>query len=283
MIEKVPRRGKCRQRVISWVIRKWEKSPWFFNAAGAVLAMVVGMATAFESIPGVNFRTALWGAVGLLAAFFLTTGPILLASRAESLAKLRRRISQLEGNQKRLQEAQARDLAELKRVLDESGHQLLKECCIHDNETRISVYQHHDQERRFVLVGRASKSPTLCEAGRASYPDNRGLIADAWQKGTAHDTVRYTDVEKWINYQVNNKGLIRSDAEHIKMKSRSYLGVRIDDDDTRPLGILMLESLEKDTVTTKHAETASSHPAFARLRALLRAAPTPPPAFEEVL
>lgn len=254
---------------------RWDRSPWVFNATGAVLAMAVGASTAFEGIPGKNPVTLLWFAVIVLAVFFLVTGPYLLARRAERVEELTQRISQLEEELGRVEEARSRDRAELKSVLDGVGRDLLKECDIDADDTRISFYQHHAEEKKFALVGRASRNPTLCQRGRPSYPDDVGIIAKAWQEETATDRVWFSDPEKWASYQERAHGMDRAAARRIHMKSLSFLGVRIDDGD-QPFGILVIESKNRDRVTPEHAETVRSHGAFSRIQAMLHVAPKLP-------
>lgn len=253
----------------------WEKSPWMFNAGGAVLAMAVGIATAFDRIPGRNIATAIWAFVAVLAAVLLVVGPFLLARRAERVKVLREEVERLEQRQKRVEDARVRDSSDLKRVLDQVGRELLAECGVDSDDTRISIYQHHGADKKFALVGRASLNPTLSERGRASYRDDVGIIAKAWREQIAHDRVKYTNPEKWVDYQVRTFGLDRAEAWGVAMKSLSYLGVRIDHDEM-PVGILVMESTNRDRVTEKHAEAVRSHPTFGNIQLMLRSAPKLP-------
>lgn len=258
-----------------WVADHWDKSPWMFNGAGAALAMLVGVATVFEKIPGLNIVTAIWAGVALLAVALLVAGPYFLAKRAERVKDLLARIECLETERQRIDDARERDSAELKSVLDGAGRELLRECGVDTEDTRISVYQHHGHEKKFALVGRVSRNPKLCELGRAAYRDDVGIIAKAWQEEIAYDRVWFTDPEKWVDYQVRTHGLNPEKAWGIGMKSLSYLGVRIDDGD-RPVGILVMESKDRSRVTAEHAETVRSHDAFVKMQMMLHAAPKLP-------
>lgn len=259
---------------VEWVAYHWEKSPWAFNALGGVLAMLVSLATGFDRIPGRNALTVVWAVGVVLAVVLLVIGPLLIARRAVRLKDLQATIKDLERRQKRINDARERDSADLRRVLDRVGRELLAECGVDKDDTRISIYQHHGDENKFALVGRASLNPTLSKAGRSVYHDDVGLIAKAWRERTAHDRVWYTDTDKWVDYQARTFKIDIEEARGISMKSLSYLGVRIDDD--VPVGILVIESTNRERVTEEHAEQVRSHPAFGRFQLMLRAAPKLP-------
>lgn len=263
------------RKFVRWVADHWDKSPWLFNGAGAALAMLVGGATVIDQIPGYNFVTVIWAAVAIIAVVLLVAGPYFLAKRAERVKNLLVRIERLEHQKQRIDSARVRDSAELKSVLDGAGRELLRECGLDSEDTRISIYQHHGSEKKFALVGRVSRNPTLCQQGRSAYQDDVGLIAKAWQEETAYDRVWFTDPGKWVDYQVRTHGLNRETASGIRMKSLSYLGVRIDDGD-HPVGILVVESKDRDRVTVEHAETVRSHDAFLKMQIMLHAAPKLP-------
>lgn len=263
------------RKAARWVADHWEKSPWMFNAGGGVLAMMVSLATGFDQIPGRNISTVIWGFVAVVAAVLLVVGPFLLARRARRVKTLQGTIEGLERRQERIDEARARDSADFKSVLDKVGRELLAECDVDTDDTRISIYQHHGDEKKFALVGRASLNPTLSEPGRSVYRDDVGLIAKAWRERTAHARVWFTDPEQWVGYQARTFRMNPEEARGIAMKSLSYLGVRIDDGDV-PVGILVMESTVRERVTEQHAEQARSHPAFDRIRLMLRAAPKLP-------
>src|SRR5699024_10270047 len=57
----------------------WDKWPWIANAVAAIAALLVGAATAIDSIPSWNILTAIW-LFGILA----TVGLMLIANRGAS-------------------------------------------------------------------------------------------------------------------------------------------------------------------------------------------------------
>lgn len=274
MIQYLPTEERARP-FLRRMILLWDKSPWIVNACAGVLALLVGAASALPQMFKDPFLTIVWAALILIAIVLLVMGPLFSARRAARTLDLEEQIQDLERAATDRQEALAVKTRDLRAVIREAGSELLAQCELSCEDTRLSVYQWHSANRVFVLVGRVSTNPTLTLPGRPEYPDGMGLIAQAWERGRAFHREWATDPTRWVASQVQKFGVPSATAEQMKMRSRSFLGVRVDDGGI-PVGVLMLESTDLNRVTAAHEDTIQSHPAFVRLQALLRAAPRTP-------
>lgn len=263
------------RRLLKWLSAAWEKFPWIVNAIGGVVVLAVGMLTAVDGVPGRNAATYVWVLSGCFGGALLILGPFLASRRSKRIKELSGEITELQERKRRTDTATERDKQALRETLDETGLELLQECGVNTDDTRISIYQHHRIDRQFVMVGRTSRNPKLNESGRVTYRDSTGLIAEAWEHEVYHNTERATDPEVWAVNQTRRFRMDINEARSIKMKSRSFLGVRIDDNNVH-VGILVLESTDPKRITPDHAENIRAHGAFMRLQCMLRAAPKPP-------
>ncbi|WP_333865571.1 hypothetical protein [Sphingobacterium sp.] len=141
---------------------------------------------------------------------------------------------------------------------------------INDENSRISLYK--NIEKRFVLLGRFSKNPKFNEKGRDSYPESEGFIALGWEK----DSFEINNIPEfnsskgraYVNHIKSVCSIDHSIIYSLKMKSRSYLIIRINNEDSRkPLGIFVFERLVPDRIndTAIRESLSINEPAFASL------------------
>jgi hypothetical protein len=113
---------------------------------------------------------------------------------------------------------------------------------------RISVYKVF--EDKFVLIGRASDNPNFQLVGRNSYPKNDGFIGLGWATGEffindlPDPTVR--NGETYFNAVNAVCQIEKKVVQSIKMKSRTYLVLRIKGYDNQAKAVLVIESINKE-------------------------------------
>lgn len=266
MSELAPSEHKFRS-VLTIVVTLWDRAPWLLNAAGGVAAFIAALIPAIVSLWPVNWKTfAFLGLVGL-TVILLVVAPLMASRRQRMAVSMEREIM-------RFKAARDRDSDNLQAKIRHEALNLLDAADLKSQSARISVYQHHDLQEKFVLVGRASSNPHLAKSGRPYYDDSYGVIASAWRKGSMYDNTNRTG-EKWIERQCSRFGMPRGVVDGISMQSRSLLGLRLDYFEDN-VGVLIVESQSMDEVTSAHEESLRTHDAFGRLILMLVAAPRLP-------
>ena len=105
--------------------------------------------------------------------------------------------------------------------------------------TRLSLYI-HDGNKQFVRCGRYSPNPKFNKPGRPAYPDNIGCIGEGWHNG-------------WIFANNNTRhGMTQKQCKTLTMNSKLYVVMRIDTADSRPVALLVLESMKKNRFTEEN-------------------------------
>lgn len=254
-----------------------EKSIALVQIIGGLAAVTLGVVT---SSPGQWAGWKLTWIILLLVLALLTlvAGPLMesrrrtsrLALEAKHDETMQRVIAERDGLRKR----HATDKVELRRSIESVAQVLLHDCELTSTNSRISVYQHEADHAEFVQVGRVSVNPEWRKAGRPTYPDSLGHIAEGWREVTVYQTNGRVTPEKWAEAQAR-KGMDYDVAIAISMKSRSYLGVRLDYAD-KSVGMVMAESLDSDGVAADLADTIRSHSSIDQLAAMLAVAPKLP-------
>ncbi|MEY2581512.1 MAG: hypothetical protein QOE09_1361 [Ilumatobacteraceae bacterium] len=123
---------------------------------------------------------------------------------------------------------------------------------------RASLF--HCRGDHFVLVGRFSPSPRYQRSsGRITHPINAGVIGVAWHKGSAERHLpspgpnEQEPSPRWLEAQ-DRLGVPAEIARALTMKSSAYAARRINDENGRPLGVLVIES-DRDAIG--HRQTSS--------------------------
>lgn len=146
-----------------------------------------------------------------------------------------------------------------------------------NDHSRVSIYQHDPQCGTFIPVGRRSANPELEKWGRPEYPDSYGIIREAWTGRKVFKFRLSANPEKWAAEQHRLYDVPLKVARDIRMKSLSYIGLRIDyGPNATKVGITVLESLSPQGVSSWMADTVRSTDAFHNLALALAVGPKPP-------
>ena len=112
-----------------------------------------------------------------------------------------------------------------------------------EEEFRISIYIHKEDESHFIICGRYSPNPELSKLGRSFYPDNEGCIAKGWQKGWYYD--EGFKKTKGLHQKRCKKiyGINEETHEKLTMYPTMYAVKRFDDHSGKPLAVMVIETL----------------------------------------
>lgn len=111
-------------------------------------------------------------------------------------------------------------------------------------DTRITIYSYTIDD--FIPLSRYSKNPDYDRKNRKSYPKDVGYISKCW----AVEEGKYfkelpdpkKDIREYIDYTHKETGMLKKDIEKLPMKSRSYYGKTLHDNEGRAFLIIMIES-----------------------------------------
>lgn len=127
----------------------------------------------------------------------------------------------------------------------------------HDPSFRISFYTH--SENNFTLLFRYSDDPDFKKKGRAVYPDNEGVIGEAYHRNSCVVTNLpdpHTENEKWIESQLcPKKGRMKNQntLQNLTMMSRSLIALPIRHGNHKHV-VVVFESIEPDRLDIKKIE-----------------------------
>lgn len=143
---------------------------------------------------------------------------------------------------------------------------------IHDPGIRVSLYNHDG--KNFTLLYRHSDNPEFQKKGRAIYPDNEGIIGDAYHKniGYVSDLPNpEIDEEEWIRAQINQKqGKMKHKTvvKKLTMKSCNLLAIPIRSGTDKHI-IIVFESTKKNQLNEKSIKNVLNGPHGLRLNEVL--------------
>ena len=112
---------------------------------------------------------------------------------------------------------------------------------------RVSLYK-LDMDR-FSCIGRHSDNEIFKAKPSRLYPINEGCIAKAWQVGIINEAGAPNPedgLENWVSYNINKFNFSEDVLMNIKMKSRSFYGLRLRDTQNEAIAVLMFESLDSE-------------------------------------
>jgi len=118
-----------------------------------------------------------------------------------------------------------------------TGKLLFKTDC-----SRVTLYI-HDKVDKFISFGRYSTNPKFRNPGRSEYPDDKGAISHAWNDGW-HFINNTEGGFDFVNFNKNTYGLTADVLKKIKMKSRMYGAMRIDNQRGEQIAIILVESTD---------------------------------------
>lgn len=190
---------------VIWVELRNEKENWLFTVPG-LLVVVFSIVAVFGSIMALRKTPGIQGL-------------------QSNIGKLETQLRESSQAYYEYREKTQRDLSEMCR------HLLI--CIAADlkltvNE-RISIYKHDASS--FLLLARWSENNLFCQPGRTSYPDNVGVISEAWRLGEAYHSAlpdpKAKRGETAYYRRQNEMGITVDIVQNLKMKSRSYWGLAI--------------------------------------------------------
>lgn len=131
------------------------------------------------------------------------------------------------------------------------------------NSERITLYIHYSLKNEctnkpvFVPVARYSANPNFNKPGRPQYPDNQGCIAQTWEHGTSFDD-QFPDFQKtpseYTNYNQKNYFIPQNITHKFHMKPRLIYGQRIEHSIAGPIGVIIIESTEKNRFAKRYLD-----------------------------
>jgi hypothetical protein len=219
----------------------------WLEAYGPQLTIALGaIAFAFISlIPRVRDEGWLWlvssvtGIVFLTAVVLTVLGNVFSAGRTRKVRSLSERIEELEGMLERVRVDYYDQFSfELSNVL--------RGTLGYGDTERISVYRHRGRGA-FQMIGRYSENPVYNEPGRTIYPDDQGVIGEAWRSGTASVNLPdpQEEPERYYVTLENDWNISRETAERFAMKSRSLVARALYEPRARErVAVIVVESAE---------------------------------------
>ena len=142
----------------------------------------------------------------------------------------------------------------------------------HDPSIRISLYSHSGDS--FTLLFRYSDDPSFKKKGRAVYPDNEGVIGEAYHRNScaiANLPCPEINLEDWQKAQLDpNRGRMKKmeTIHNLTMKSRSLIALPIRHGDDKHV-IVVFESISPEKFALKEIEKALSGPLGEKLKKVL--------------
>lgn len=180
---------------------------------------------------------------------------------------LRPRYSELAKEKALAEEDVSEARAALQAALDSLLMHLLKDRSSANPSCRVSAYSvEHD---RFVLLSRRSTNPTFERRGRQTYPLEKGVIGQAWERQSARSNFDVETRDEWEAELVSSGGFTADEARGLTMLSRSIVAVRVDTATDDKIGMLVLESESKDAFAAGSADALRKRPLFGAVADLI--------------
>ncbi len=205
-----------------------------------------------STAPGIAFTVAAVFAVYQL--FVNARRNRSIRSLQEQLGRLQENLEEVRGNYHTLlEEVRGSHYAMCSSQLTS----ILRKALGYGDTERISAYRHRESIRAFQLIGRYSENPDYNRPGRPMYPDDQGVIRDAWLDGDATASLPdpKTDEESYYRELEDEWGIDRSTAENFTMRTREYVACSLyEPKNEHRVAVIVVESdqvgiLNKDMVT----------------------------------
>jgi len=111
-------------------------------------------------------------------------------------------------------------------------------------EERVSLYK-LDMEM-FSCVGRYSENEVFKSKPSRLYPKDQGCIAKAWETGIFQDADAPdpdTNLNAWKEYNIQKFNFTDKQLNKIRMRSRAFYGIRLQNAQNITIAVLVFESL----------------------------------------
>jgi len=111
---------------------------------------------------------------------------------------------------------------------------------------RISLYRLEMDV--FSCIGRYSENETFRIKPNRLYPFNQGCISKVWEFGNYQnaDIPSPENIDEWNQYNIDNYHFTLEELNRIRMKSRSYFGLRLKNTENVTIAVIIFESLEQN-------------------------------------
>lgn len=117
-----------------------------------------------------------------------------------------------------------------------------------NNDDRVSLYSH--DKASFWMLGRYSINPNLKERGRSHYPEDQGVIGQAWRDGNAYadslpDPLRNED--EYFEELKSTYNIPKGVAREFTMRSRCIVAFAVSDStESQRKAVIVFESLNEE-------------------------------------
>lgn len=175
------------------------------------------------------FVSTLPGVAFMIATIFAVVGVFVNARRNRSIRSLQEQVGRLQRDLEGVRD----DYHTLQEEIRGSHYALcsseltsiLRKALGYSDTERISAYRHRESIGAFQLIGRYSEDPKYNQPGRPMYPEDQGVIRDAWRDGDAVASLPdpETNEEGYYQEQKDEWNIDRSTADSFTMKSREYV------------------------------------------------------------
>lgn len=112
---------------------------------------------------------------------------------------------------------------------------------------RVSLYK-LDMDM-FSCIGRYSDNELFRSIHNRIYPKNQGCIAQTWKLGEFQDNQApdpNVNLEEWEKYNIEKFSFSKNEISRIRMKSRSFYGVRLKNSQHVTVAVIIIESLDSE-------------------------------------
>lgn len=263
---------KSFERPINILAFLWERASVFFSAIGSIGAVFLGL---YTSLPGPwdLQKILITILIFLITVIFSIFAPWANHRLKKSFHYYDEEIRNLNTKIDNFKNARNSDIEKMQTIFREIGNQLLEDCNIYNDHTRISLYQHEPKERCFILLERLSKNPSLSQKGRPYYPDDQGFISEVWERNKAEGSINAKDPENWAKRQNKDYNIPLEVAYNIKMKSRSFSGISLINKSKISVGLLIIESTEQKSIPNDVLDRIEGQKSFEQLSLMLSVTP----------
>ena len=116
-------------------------------------------------------------------------------------------------------------------------------------QIRASIYVHHKRanyrQGYFTCCGRHSSNPEFRGQGRITYPDGQGCIWKGWENGWHYDDEFPRNADEHKKYSADKYDVPLKIQETIRMRSRFYAVMRLDDTEGESQAVIVIEGMKK--------------------------------------
>lgn len=243
-----------------------ERTHWFLIEARNLLNPALGA--------GVSVLITLWTVTPEAERWPLYTNPLMVTAAILTalwvvgyFTFLRPRYSELAQDKAVAEQDLADAQTALQAALDSLLTQLLRDRSAHNPSCRISAYS--VERDRFILLSRSSVNPVHERRGRPTYSLDTGVIGEAWAREGARQRFDVDSRDEWEAELVSSGGFTVEEARGLKMFSKSVVAVRVDTPAGDKVGMLVLESENKDEFSPSAVDALRKRPLTTAVTSLI--------------